>query len=351
MPEQAKSLIQRVQEQTSRTILEFYDDSIGRLKSRVQSDRSQLEGLAEWLPRGEAQARIQEMIDSYRAIEGLLERPAGQPARGTPQTVDQRVSREGHEDGRTFEDVETFCMFIGYPRSGHSLVGSLLDAHPNAAIAHELNTLECVETGLDREHIFQLVLENSRRVAASGRRWEGYGYEVPNQWQGRFERLRVIGDKKGGASTRKLSSTPGILGRLSETIDIDIRFIHVVRNPYDNISSMFEHRHRNQSLRTVIEDYLFLCATNSKIRERVGGDQVFDLRYEALVEAPEELLGDLCNFLDLEPTEDYLEDCAHLVFDSPRKTRYDVEWNAGTIAAVQEGIDRYESLRGYSYED
>src|SRR5215207_7292340 len=98
-------------------------------------------------------------------------------------------------------------MFIGYPRSGHSLVGALLDAHPNAIIAHELNALECVEKGVDKGCIFQLVLENSRKFAKSGRRWEGYSYKVSNQWQGRFERLLVIGDKKGGGSTRILSST------------------------------------------------------------------------------------------------------------------------------------------------
>ena len=27
-------------------------------------------------------------------------------------------------------NLETLCLFIGYPRSGHSLVVSLLDAHP-----------------------------------------------------------------------------------------------------------------------------------------------------------------------------------------------------------------------------
>ncbi len=62
------------------------------------------------------------------------------------------------------------------------------------------------------------------------------------------------------------------------------------------------------------------------------------------------LLGDLCGFLGLERKEDCLEDCASLVFESPRKTRYDVEWDAGTSAAVKEGIDRHEFLRGYSYE-
>ncbi len=351
MSEGAKTLAQRIQEQTARSIRDFYGDSIGRLKGRVQSDRSQLESLAEQLPRGESQARIQEMIGSYRAIEGLLERAAGQVARGAQQTIDQTLSPEGRKDGQTFETVETFCMFIGYPRSGHSLVGSLLDAHPNAVIAHELNVLECVEKGFDRGRIFQLVLENSRRVAKSGREWEGYSYKVPNQWQGRFERLQVIGDKKGGASTRILSSPPGILRQLSDIVDTDVKLIHVVRNPFDNISTMFKHRCHSRSLRSVIEDYLSLCATNSKIRERVGRERVFDVRHEALVEAPEKLLGDLCGFLGLERKEDYLEDCASLMFDSPRKTRYDVEWDAGTITAVQEGIDRHEFLRGYSYAE
>jgi hypothetical protein len=31
----------------------------------------------------------------------------------------------------SFAHVESFCMFIGYPRSGHTLIGSILDAHPN----------------------------------------------------------------------------------------------------------------------------------------------------------------------------------------------------------------------------
>ena len=35
-----------------------------------------------------------------------------------------------------FDDVERVCLFIGYQRSSHSLVGSILDAHPEAAIAH-----------------------------------------------------------------------------------------------------------------------------------------------------------------------------------------------------------------------
>lgn len=37
-----------------------------------------------------------------------------------------------------FASVRTFVLFVGYPRSGHSLIGSIMDAHPNIIIAHEV---------------------------------------------------------------------------------------------------------------------------------------------------------------------------------------------------------------------
>ena len=35
------------------------------------------------------------------------------------------------------EGVEKFVFFVGYPRSGHSIIGSVMDAHPDIVIAHE----------------------------------------------------------------------------------------------------------------------------------------------------------------------------------------------------------------------
>jgi len=343
--------MQRIQEQTARGIREFYGDSLGNLKDRVQSDRSQLEGLAERLPCGAAQAQIKEMIGSYSTIEGLLDRAAGQVSRGAEEIVDQAVSGEGHEDEPAFENVETFCMFIGYPRSGHSLVGALLDAHPNAVIAHELNALECVEKGFVKERIFRLVLENSQKFAKSGRRWDGYSYKVPSQWQGRFKRLRVIGDKKGGGSTRIISSTPDIFQRLQAIIDTDVRFIHVVRNPYDNISSMYKHRQHNQSLRSIIDRYFDLCKANAVIKEQLGAGAVFEVSHESFIKDPEQTLRELCAFLDLECEGDYLTDCTSIVFASPHKTRHAIEWNSRAITMVQDGIDRHDFLKGYSYSE
>ena len=33
--------------------------------------------------------------------------------------------------------IKKFILFIGYPRSGHSIMGSLMDAHPHMVIAYE----------------------------------------------------------------------------------------------------------------------------------------------------------------------------------------------------------------------
>ena len=55
-------------------------------------------------------------------------------------TSARRVRARRHRDD--FAAVRTFLLFVGHPRSGHSLVGSLLDAHPDVVVSHELDALE-----------------------------------------------------------------------------------------------------------------------------------------------------------------------------------------------------------------
>lgn len=81
-----------------------------------------------------------------------------------------------------FKDLERFSVFLGYPYSGTSLMGSLLDAHPNAVIAHEMNFLRYFRLGFSREQIYQLILRNAQETAQEGRFQSGYTYAVPNQW-------------------------------------------------------------------------------------------------------------------------------------------------------------------------
>jgi len=239
-------------------------------------------------------------------------------------------------------------MFIGYPFSGHSLIGSLLDAHPEAIIAHELDTLGLIQAGFSKRQIFYLLLHNSRNFASAGRTWMDYSYAVPNQWQGRFTRLRIIGDKKGSASTKRLHYNPDLLQLLRDTIDVRIKFIHVLRNPYDNISTVS--LRRRWDLRQSIEYYFSLCKTVAEIKKKIEPRDLLDVRHESVIEDPKSFLRQLCSFLGLEASKDYLQDCAGIVFKSPHKSRHDVEWNPELINFVKDKIEKVSFLSGYSYE-
>lgn len=253
-----------------------------------------------------------------------------------------------------FNDIEVYCMFVGYPRSGHSLIGSLLDAHPNMIIAHELDALRYIGFGISKRHLYYLLLGNSQMFAKQGRIWTGYSYEVPNQWQGRFERLQVIGDKKGGASTLRLQRNQELLQRLQQLVGVKIKILHVIRNPYDNISTIMMRASKSKpNLETSIDYYFNLCFTISNLKKQIEGTNVemLDIRVESFIENPREYLKQICQFLGVEATDDYLADCASIVFKSPKKSRYRVTWPQELIEVCKNRISDFAFLEGYSYED
>jgi hypothetical protein len=247
-----------------------------------------------------------------------------------------------------FDGLATYCMFVGYPRSGHGLVGSLLNAHRNAVIAHELHALEYVRRGCPRDQLFALVLRRDRDFTASGSAWMGYRYEVPNQWQGRFETLRVIGDKKGGESTRLLARHPELLDELRALIALPLRIIHVTRNPFDNIATIA--RRQDLSLADAAKFYFWLARTVADLIARLDPGEVRTVRHEDVIAQPRERLVELCQFVGLDAPPDYVEDCAGIVFEKPSRTRATAAWDEATIASVAERASAFAFLRDYAYD-
>jgi hypothetical protein len=245
-------------------------------------------------------------------------------------------------------------MFIGYPRSGHSLIGALLDAHPNIIISHELNALRYVRAGFSKLQIYYLQLDKSRWHARVGRAGSTYSYQVPNQWQGRFDKLLVIGDKKGAGTTLRLQSTPRLLKRLYSLIGTRIGFIHVIRNPYDNISTMLrraQEKEQQVELRDCINRYFFLCHAVSAVKDQIPNRDWFELRHEAFIGSPQTHLQELCHFLGVEASEDYLNSCASIVYRSPHKSRHKIRWSREFIQEVERRIHGFSFLQGYAFED
>lgn len=256
--------------------------------------------------------------------------------------------------GGDLDEVDTFCLFIGHGRSGHSLIGALLDAHPNMIVSDETDILKYLIAGFDRKQLYRTLIFRSQKQTRIQRRKRGlngsyYSYQVPNQWQGSYKKLTVVGDSKASVTARRLYETPALLEHLKEVTGCTLRIIHVVRNPYDNISTISIRE--NMSLEHAVDSYAHNCDALFEIRKHIAPDELLVIKHEDLIGNPKDMLGQLSQFLGVFPFEDYLDVCASIVYKSPSKTRSRIHWEEDTIADVKNLIARFDFLTGYSYCD
>ena len=253
-----------------------------------------------------------------------------------------------------FGELRHYCMFVGTPRSGHSLIGGLLDAHPDAVIAHEAGALRYLTARFGRERLFRILLDNARARAGEGRTSGEYSYRVPGQWQGRHRELRVIGDKQAEGATLRLRARPWLLDRVRDTVALPIRVLHVVRNPFDNIATMARRAAAGDvaeaDLTEATDRYFALSDTVAEIRSRLGADEWIELRHEAFLTRPKDGLRALCERLELEADEAYLEACAGIVYDSPHRSRDGAPWTGRTLDAITDRMAGHPHLSGYRFD-
>ena len=112
---------------------------------------------------------------------------------------------------KAYGHVNTIVFFIGYPRSRHSLLGSLLDAHPHMIVSDETMAFGRWRSGYQNKWknsaiytYYDTMFRASQRSVSQGRRsqvFEGnvmnktsaYKYYVPNQWQGNYDQYIQVG--------------------------------------------------------------------------------------------------------------------------------------------------------------
>ncbi len=275
----------------------------------------------------------------------------------------KRYSRQAWQQLRAnpglFDDLEKVCLFIGYQRSSHSLLGSIIDAHFEAVIAHELDAMTYVKEGFTREQLFAMMLQNSQHNAREGREQTGYSYQVPNQNQGTYRKLRVIGDKRGNRTSQWLRKHPDLLWQMKELMGLPVKFVHVTRNPYDNIATMAKRDKRVKGkvskinegiLRHAKDEYLRTSEVIEHVRTQLGESEFFTMHIEDFLADPDHYMRQLLNFLDLPVTDDYLKDSKSILFSKPKQTRYDITWPSHIVEEIEQYIGTFYCLRDYSFK-
>lgn len=275
--------------------------------------------------------------------------------------------------------VDTFVQFAGFPRSGHSLIGSILDAHPHARISHELDAMALLTKGFSHAAIYALIDRKSAEFTRHGRYWNGFSYLVGGGYHERGDDLRVLGDKKGDEAVRRIASDPGLLDRLNCEQRTAKKWILVLRNPFDNIATMslrkgraydvirtqtvdaaafnaeLERQQRDgviatEALDSEIDEYASLCKTVAEIKRKTSTGRWFELRNEQLARDPAAAIEALLAFLGLAEDPAYVQNCARLVNPRPNRSRDLLDWPVEKRKIVETLIDEYSFLTGYSYD-
>jgi Sulfotransferase family len=274
-----------------------------------------------------------ESASTYRKVDRLVRRFPERLAAFRPRPV----------------SPERFLMFLGYSRSGHSLVAALLDAHPNVLISHELHALKHLRAGRPFAEVVAAIQYNSRFFGQFGRGYSGYSYEVPSQHQGAFTELRIIGDKKANGTARILRREPAVVDALDRLIPVPFVFLHVVRNPLDNIASRA--RRTNTSLERAARGYFANADAIDRLKRR-RPDRVVDIYLDDLTARPKESLAALLRTLGIADADDrYLSDCAEIVFKQPDRTRDRVAWCPGLRRSIEDRVRRYGFLARFAAKE
>jgi len=247
-----------------------------------------------------------------------------------------------------FRSLQYFCTFFCHNRSGHTLVASLLNAHPEVVISNEKDAVQIMRMGFNHGQIYWLIMRRDRNFAAHGSRTHHFSYHVPNQWQGRFMTLKIIGDKNGSCTIEHLQKCPDLYSRITRTFRIPVKVINVIRNPFDNIATLTTRL--NQPLEQSIELYFGGHETIEQQRKLIQPSRWITVKNDEIIAHPKRELRRLCAFFDLEASESYLNDCAGIVYESPNKTRNKIEWTPELIRKVDLGIQRFPTLHGYSFD-
>ena len=114
------------------------------------------------------------------------------------------VSFTSEKDKQEYQSVDTLLFFVGYSRSRHTLLASLLDGHPHMIVANEENLFHRVRQGgeFKRNELFDMLVRGSKGFLKGGKgmvmsgnlqNTTHFGFWMEGFWQGTYDQyVQVI---------------------------------------------------------------------------------------------------------------------------------------------------------------
>lgn len=283
---------------------------------------------------------------------------------------------------RVLNRIKLLVLFIGHSRSGHSIVGSILDSHPHIVMSRELGLLRKMlsNQNWDKSMIINALWQRAVSASLLGHRTEtadekGYTLAIPGLYQGRYESyIDVIGDKKALETAALLANNSTLwkqtFDRLESVTGLSVKLFHVIRNPFDNIATLVFYnaiRSRNVNTDDVVElkqngynysfDHhlvdlqiaryfkLYQAAEDARLK---FGINTIQIHVKDLITNPKKVIIEICEFLQVPCSDHFVSVCGDKIFPKESKTRYQIHWSDYQIKEIQKSIGNFNTLFRYA---
>jgi len=235
-------------------------------------------------------------------------------------------------------------FLVGCVRSGTTLLRLMLDHHPDLAFDHEFEyAIDLV--GRDGRHP---PLDQFLDFLAVNRIFIDSGYRVDPSLD--FPQLvdSFLHQKRDRAGKNLVGATIHRQAEAVLAIWPDARFIHIVRDGRDVCLSIEAYGWTGNAY-TASDWWIDAERSWDDLCREVPPDRRVEVRFEELIERPEQTLGSICQFLNLDYSPRMLDYPADTTYLPPSRRRTD-RWRTAdpeTVALIETRVGRMLAKRRY----
>ena len=265
-------------------------------------------------------------------------------------------------------DVKRYVMFLSTGRSGHSWIGSVLDAAPNALVANEYGAFKKFRNErrqMTQDSLFEGLAKNSFICGKYGR-IQVYDYSIPGLWQGKIgngQVIDVIGDKMGGSTVEVLRSfgdpwedkgapeaQQKFIQEFRDMVKVPLRAVVVLRNPFNMIAT--NHLRGgwkgkeipSSSVQMELNKYRQIIWASENLFEP---GEVHTMTMESFATNTETEMILLCEFVGIRCPPNMFQIVNNLTNHTPHDTYMLAQWEEEQVIVVNDFIEKHLSEYGY----
>ena len=216
---------------------------------------------------------------------------------------------------KLIKDYSKLLLFIGSGRTGSTLIGQLINYHPQCLIGNEYNIIRKV---IDESKSFDKEILNMATSAYVNFE-KGFSNKDLNKYQKKWSDLttlskdldfekdsvNLVGDKIGGRLNNVFKQHPNEFKNLLNSFN-KLYLLHIIRNPINTAKSFLKsHSHEVKTFEEAFDRVLINHHLAYEITNIIDAN-VLTIYYEDLQREPKKNLEIIFKWLDLEVNDNWM---------------------------------------------